>query len=158
MDLIVQNNKTYSASDRFGNPNNSTEDSTAKDNPVCFEVPSNYEITIIGKKLIGSAQARKQGVVLQHGSLPLVGDIARICEALTFSDEAAREAAQDRVRARAITLEGALGEAIAWDRAANALKHGFREALNLEFETGELSEAEWQRARELREAKYERVA
>ena len=38
-------------------------------NPVCFEVPSAYEITVDGKKLIGSAQARKKEGVLQHGSL-----------------------------------------------------------------------------------------
>ena len=36
-------------------------------NPVCFEVPSQYEITFAGKKLIGSAQARKKEGVLQHG-------------------------------------------------------------------------------------------
>src|SRR5258708_8109308 len=29
-------------------------------NPVCFEVPSAYEITADGKKLIGSAQARRR--------------------------------------------------------------------------------------------------
>ena len=29
-------------------------------NPVCFEVPSTYEITVNGKKLIGSAQARRK--------------------------------------------------------------------------------------------------
>ncbi len=41
-------------------------------NPVCFEVPSAFEITVDGKKLIGSAQARRKEGVLQHGSLPLV--------------------------------------------------------------------------------------
>ena len=121
---------------------------------VCFVVPSNYEITIIGKKLIGSAQARKQGVVLQHGSLPLTGDLTRICDALRFADEADREAAKERVQTRAITLDAALGRTVTWEQAANALKHGFREALNLEFETGALSEKEWQRARELRVEKY----
>ncbi|MEJ2486788.1 MAG: lipoate--protein ligase family protein, partial [Anaerolineales bacterium] len=45
--------------------------------PVCFEVPSNYEITADGKKLVGSAQARRQGGVLQHGTLPLYGDLTR---------------------------------------------------------------------------------
>ena len=39
--------------------------------PVCFEVPSDYEIVVGGKKLIGSAQARRKGGVLQHGALPL---------------------------------------------------------------------------------------
>ena len=44
-------------------------------NPVCFEVPSSYEITAGGRKLVGSAQARKREGVLQHGSLPLTGDL-----------------------------------------------------------------------------------
>ena len=56
--------------------------------PICFEVPSDYEITIKGKKLIGSAQVRKQGGLLQHGSLPLCGDLGRICEVLSFASEA----------------------------------------------------------------------
>ena len=33
-------------------------------NPVCFEIPSNYEITANGKKLVGSAQARRKEGVL----------------------------------------------------------------------------------------------
>src|SRR5512139_2951172 len=53
-------------------------------NPVCFEVPSSYEITVAGKKLIGSAQARKKEGVLQHGSLPLYGDLRRITQVLNF--------------------------------------------------------------------------
>ncbi len=54
-------------------------------NPVCFEVPSNYEITVGGKKLVGSAQARRKEGVLQHGSLPLYGDLTRIVQALLVS-------------------------------------------------------------------------
>jgi lipoate-protein ligase A len=142
--LIARNDKKYS----------SGAGDADKDNPVCFEVPSNYEITVIGKKLIGSAQARKQGVVLQHGTLPLTGDLTRICEALAFPDEATREAAKERVRARAITLEEALGKVVPWQAAANAMKHGFREALKLEFATGGLSDVELERARQLREEKY----
>ncbi len=161
--LIAQNNKVYSTPETTESPENNTNVSAhsalsaAKNNPVCFETPSNYEVTIIGKKLIGSAQARKQGGVLQHGSLPLTGDLARICDGLAFPDEAARERVKERVRARAITLELALGQAVAWQTVANALKQGFSEALNLEFETGDLSEAEWARVRELKEKKYSRV-
>ncbi len=66
------------------------ENNNAMPNPVCFEVPSTYEITVDGKKLIGSAQARKKEGVLQHGSLPLSGDLTRICQALDFENEAAR--------------------------------------------------------------------
>jgi len=159
IDLIVQNDKIYPTTEHPENTEKNSVDSVLSvmkkaENPVCFEVPSNYEITVIGKKLIGSAQARKQGVILQHGSLPLTGDIARICDALAFPNEAERERAKDRVRARAITLELALGVVVSWEQAANALKHGFREALNLEFESEKLSEAEMERAMALREEKY----
>ncbi len=59
-------------------------------NPVCFEVPSTYEITVGGKKLVGSAQARRKEGVLQHGSLPLTGDLTRILQVLSFPDEESR--------------------------------------------------------------------
>jgi len=65
-----------------------------KPNPVCFEVPSNYEITVNGKKLIGSAQARRKEGVLQHGALPLFGDLSRVITALRFPDQAAQERAK----------------------------------------------------------------
>ncbi len=38
---------------------------------ACFATTSIHEVTIEGKKLIGSAQTRKNGVVLQHGSIPM---------------------------------------------------------------------------------------
>jgi len=82
--------------------------------PVCFEVPSDYEITIGGRKLVGSAQMRAHGVVLQHGALPLCGDIARICPLLSAHPDPAR------VRARATTVEEARGRSVSWDAAADA--------------------------------------
>lgn len=122
--------------------------------PVCFEVPSDYEITADGKKLLGSAQVRKQGVVLQHGTLPLTGDIARICEALQFEAEAERARVAARVRARAATAEAVLGAAVSWEQAAAALQAGFASALNLEWEQSEITDAERQRALALRAEKY----
>ncbi|HEV8191109.1 MAG TPA: lipoate--protein ligase family protein, partial [Ktedonobacterales bacterium] len=58
---------------------------------ACFEVPSAYEIVVGEQKLIGSAQTRSGGRVLQHGSLPLHGDIARVVECLHFASEAERQ-------------------------------------------------------------------
>ena len=124
-------------------------------NPVCFEVPSTYEITVAGKKLIGSAQARKKEGVLQHGSLPLTGDLTRICQALAFESESARENAAQRLLARAITVESALERAVTWDMAAQAFIHAFEEQLGLCFEKGELSESESRRAEELVREKYD---
>lgn len=123
-------------------------------NPVCFEVPSTYEITVNGKKLIGSAQARKKEGVLQHGSLPLTGDLTRICDALVFEDESARNAAKERLLARATTVESVLGVGVAWETAAQSLVHGFEAELGIRFEIGEMSPSEIQRTEELVKEKY----
>lgn len=127
-------------------------------NPVCFEVPSDYEITANGHKLLGSAQVRKKGVVLQHGTLPLTGDIARICDALVFADEAERAKTRERVRARATTLETVLGTAPTWLEAAQAMQSGFSHALNLNFEVGELSPLEREHTQRLLIEKYATLA
>lgn len=112
-------------------------------NAICFEVPSDYEITTYGKKLIGSAQMRKYGGVLQHGALPLHGDVADICDALTFDDELARQHAKMRVRQRAITLSDAVGKPITWHTAAEALSEGFRSTFQLTWQHAEhLAEAD----------------
>jgi lipoate-protein ligase A len=124
-------------------------------NPVCFEVPSTYEITVDGKKLIGSAQARKKEGVLQHGSLPLTGDLTRICQALVFENESARENASKRLLERATTVESALGREISWETAAQAFVHAFEAQLGLSFERGELSESESKRTEELVREKYD---
>lgn len=123
-------------------------------NPVCFEVPSSYEITLFGKKLIGSAQARRKEGVMQHGSLPLFGDLTRIIQGLNFKDEASRQHAAERLNHRATTIAGATGMMIEWERAADAVEQGFREALNLELIPGLLTEKEQVCAQELITTKY----
>jgi len=122
--------------------------------PVCFEVPSAYEITVEGKKLIGSAQARRKECVLQHGTLPLAGDLGRITQALVFPDESARIAAVEKLLSRATTVESVLGKTIEWKTAAQAFVHGFESELNLVFERGALSAAEKTRAETLMQEKY----
>ncbi len=122
--------------------------------PVCFEVPSSYEITVQGRKILGSAQARSAGAVLQHGTLPLWGDIARVAEVLHFPDEAARGQAQAQIRSRATTVSECLGREVTWQQAAQAFQAGFEEALGLEFTFGVLSEGEYATAVTLRERKY----
>lgn len=112
---------------------------------ACFEVPTAYEITIGARKLLGSAQTRPAGRVLQHGSLPLYGDIARVVDCLIFGDVYEREALRMHLRARATTLEAALGRRVSFAEAAEALARGFARALNLTLEPGTVSDAEHQR-------------
>ena len=118
-------------------------------NPVCFQAPSAYEITVKQRKLLGSAQVRRRSGILQHGTLPLRGDITRICEVLQFENEEARTSAAEALQDRAATVEHLLGEPISWDHAAGAMSEGFQQALELQFESGDPSSEELVRAEEL---------
>ena len=109
---------------------------------ACFEVPSAYEVTVGDQKLIGSAQTRPRGHVLQHGSLPLTGDIARVVDYLWFQTEDDRAALAAHLRERATTLSAILARGIGFDEAAQAIAQGFAEALALDFEPGDFTPAE----------------
>ncbi|MGB5048486.1 MAG: lipoate--protein ligase family protein, partial [Caldilineaceae bacterium] len=110
---------------------------------ACFEVPSAYEITAGGRKLMGSAQSRRKGYVLQHGSLPLVGDITRLVDVLALP---AAEAAALRAHLaqRACTLAQALQVAddsplLDFHTVANCMATGLAQMLNVAWQTGQLS-------------------
>jgi lipoate-protein ligase A len=125
-----------------------------RSNPVCFQVPSAYEITVNGRKLIGSAQVRRRDGVLQHGSLPLRGDISRICQVLHFEDEASQSQAVHFLQDRAATVEELLGSSITWQQVADAVIQGFREALDLDLELDSPSDSEIIQAKRLASSCY----
>ncbi len=47
---------------------------------TCFAEPSAGELVVEGRKLVGSAQVRERGALLQHGSILLDDDQGRIAE------------------------------------------------------------------------------
>lgn len=125
---------------------------------ACFEVPSAYEITVQGRKLIGSAQSRRQGWVLQHGSLPLTGDVTRVVDGLAFAAETEREALRQALAQRATTVAAELGRAVDINHAISVLTDAFAEHLGLTFEPGELSAGEQQRVTRLLDERYRQPA
>lgn len=125
---------------------------------ACFEVPSAYEITAGGRKLIGSAQSRRAKYVLQHGSLPLSGDITRLVDvlALPASEVTALRA---QLAARACTLAQAChvaddAPAVQFDFVAQRMAAGFRMALNLTFKSEQATPAELRSAARLIREQY----
>ncbi|MCI0860655.1 MAG: lipoate--protein ligase family protein [Chloroflexi bacterium] len=123
-------------------------------NPVCFQNPSAFEIMVNGKKLVGSAQLRRAGGILQHGSLPLQGELGRICLALLYASDHLRQQAMREIGQHAISVEGALGNRISWADTARHLAAGFEEALNLRFSRQQPSEPEIVRAHEILKNRY----
>jgi lipoate-protein ligase A len=134
-------------------PKNESEKDFAK-NPVCFQYPSDYEITCRGKKLIGSAQARRNQGVLQHGAIPLNGDISRIVTVLSYPDENKRNFAGEQLLERATTIAEIMNRFISWQEMAEFLVRGFEQALTIRLERGHISDLEKSRAFELYKGKY----
>lgn len=119
----------------------------------CFSSISRWEVVCQGRKLIGSAQRRVNGAVLQHGSL-LVGD--RHLKLLDLTPRAGASGSQRRIReldAGCIHL-GACSEKVDLGRLSESLFQGFAQVLGVEMEHDCLTLGERELAVELSEAKY----
>ena len=122
---------------------------------ICYLQPAAQEVSVAGRKLIGSAQLRRRGVLLQHGSLPLGADITAIAAGLVYDSEAERAAAERELRRGACSLGEILGAACpSWGEAARALAAGFAAAFGIRWEERSFSAAETARAREWEKTRY----
>lgn len=83
----------------------------------CFELPVTGELVLDGRKLVGSAQLREDGALLQHGSL-LVDDDQGLVARLADTPVG--------VVAAAATLRGALGRAVTPEEFASRLLDAVR--------------------------------
>lgn len=120
---------------------------------ACFDEPAAYEILFWGRKLVGSAQVRRSGFILQQGSILLDFDAEGFLPILKPRGNRSREGLLERVA----TLKEALGEMPPWDELVRSLAYGFAQALGLELERGNLSPEEESLAQKLEAGKYRRL-
>lgn len=121
---------------------------------ACFAAPSQHEIMVEGRKLIGSAQRRQGKCLLQHGSILLDLDVDKLITVLRFPSAQRQATVEERVRAESITLRQLLGQAVDYADVTAALIIGFAAALDVELLPGNLSPWEEETAARLRRDKY----
>lgn len=121
---------------------------------ACFDAPSAYELTVDGKKLVGSAQVRHDGVILQHGSILTDFDADLLAGVLKVRDEESRPRLARVLESRAISLRHVLGREPEWGPLAEAVAAGLATEMDLDLEPGELTAAERGLAARLAEEKY----
>lgn len=97
--------------------------------PVCFASQQGADLRVGDRKLCGSAQVQRDGVVLQHGALLL--------DRLPFDETDLLRGAADhdgraRLRAATVTLRE-LGAPVDPRTVADAITAGFAEALDVRF-------------------------
>lgn len=106
--------------------------------PVCFATAASFEPTVDGKKLVGSAQLRRRGAFLQHGSIPRRLDAARLAAAAGLSADPGGW----------VDLERALGRLPTAEEVDGALVAGFERHFAVRCRRQGLDPAELARARE----------
>jgi lipoate-protein ligase A len=112
--------------------------------PVCFDHVGAHEISVDGRKIVGSAQLRRRGAFLQHGSILIRSDPARVSAATGAPVRSGRFVGISDVLAREVDPREIDAEVAA----------AFARVLAVELRHGVLSTEELRRARELRLTKY----
>lgn len=124
--------------------------------PLCFVTPSSYEVAVQGRKLIGSAQRRMHGVILQHGSLPLSLDLEKLCSVLPPAKDCSVPGAAEaeEYRSHMTSLREAGGRMYSDVEVIAALSRGFAEVWEVELTEGYLTSEERRASMRLRTDKY----
>jgi lipoate-protein ligase A len=123
--------------------------------PVCFATPSSYEVAVGGRKLIGSAQRRAHGVIMQHGSIPISWNLEKMQAVFGPSprdSESARE--EPAYYTRMTSLQEAGGRGYDYAEVVAALTRGFAETWEVELIPAPPTSAESQLSVHLRATKY----
>ena len=119
---------------------------------ACFDSATPSEVVLDGKKMVGSAQGRARGVILQHGSIPLELNREDVVDCLNLGER--RGAILRILEAKAGSVEEALGRSVPFEELARNLRAGFEESLGMEFVEDGYRTEEIENARRLVEEKY----
>jgi lipoate-protein ligase A len=118
--------------------------------PFCFSAIARHEVLVAGKKVIGSAQRRFPGALLQQGSILLDFDPGAILALLGPGGRAATEGS--------LGIVGSLREALGWlpERAQveAAISDGLAREMGVDFTEGALDPGELQLSDQLAADRY----
>jgi lipoate-protein ligase A len=106
---------------------------------ICYDSPSLYEVTINGKKLIGSAQYRNEKFVLQHGSIPNKFDYRNYVDSFKIKN---KKQMISHLENNVTDIQEYLGRSISYEEFADEVKNSFSKVFDEEVEYGEITEKE----------------
>lgn len=92
----------------------------------CFNSSSKYELEVKGKKIVGSAQARKNNVLLQHGSIILEDNQKEIADLMPNLNIATRSKLSRLMEKHTVAINSCLEEDISFIEVTKSLIKGFQ--------------------------------
>lgn len=132
----------------------SREEIKKKRSAVCFEQATYYEVVVDGKKLSGNAQTRKDGVLLQHGSIPMTINEEMLFDLFLFPSESVKERQRTAFSNKAIAINDITNRKHTYEMLVEAFYEGFQIGLDVDFKPIILTDAQWDEVRHLAETKY----
>ena len=121
---------------------------------ACFDAPSHYEITYEGRKLVGSAQVRKHGVILQHGSILLQFSAEKLAAVLKVSSSQRRQLMIGMLSSGVTSIDQIRGCHTTWEETRDAVMAEFGPKIGVETQRGCLTQKEVETSNMLIESKY----
>ena len=108
------------------------------------------DIIVNGRKISGNAQTRREGVLLQHGTILYSVDVGRMFSVLKVPDEKIRDKMISSAKERVTSISQQ--RSVSWETAYGAILGGFTKGKR--FDLGELSGPEKRRSLELADSRY----
>ena len=122
---------------------------------LCADFMPLSDVFIGGRKISGSAQSRRRGVVLHHGTLLVDADLGMLTRVLAAHQEEIRGKSTSRWKP-VTNLRRELGREIDLKDLKNALIQGFEGLLGIRLGADKFTSTEEETARELHRTKYSR--
>ncbi len=119
--------------------------------PICFAKTARCDLQAEGRKVVGSAQVRRNGGILQHGSIPITIDLEDQVAVMPGTDG---RISRRVLAGAAMSVTELLGRAVSYEELSAAVVSGFAESFGVELLRVELSPAESADAERLRAEKY----
>lgn len=113
-----------------------------KRSPLCFAFKARHEVTVGGRKVVGSAQRRLKSAALQHGSISLSVDAGRAASCFRWEDELARVAAAESFDG----INDLTGLRLSVAELRGSIVKAFKNMYGIDFEDSALTTAEEGRA------------
>ncbi len=121
---------------------------------ACFDAPSLNEVVIAEKKLVGSAQTRQKGVILQHGSIPMTIDAELLYRVLKMPNQKVRDRMKKRFLKKATAVNQESDKKIEINDLKEAIKKGWEKRFGIKLIYGELIAEEEDWVEKLSKEKY----
>lgn len=122
---------------------------------ICFHGINYNEIVVGNKKIVGSAQTRKNGKILQHGSILLDIDYEKM---ISLFHTPNKEKSVEKSKQRVTAIKRELGKNIDKETLKAKLLQGFTRSLGANIQEENIKEEEYKNIEKISEEKYKQAS